>query len=81
MQHRLLDSWRDRYRPAGWRDFAILLFLARLGLRAGEITTIKLDDLDWDTGTITVHGKTRRSARRLPLPQEIWRSHCRLSLQ
>jgi integrase/recombinase XerD len=66
---KVLDSC-DRNRPAGRRDFAILLLLARLGLRAGEIATIKLDDLDWDTGTITVHGKSRRSAR-LPLPQEI----------
>ena len=66
---KVLDSC-DRNRPAGRRDFAILLLPARLGLRAGEITTIKLDDLDWDTGTITVHGKTRRSARLL-LPQEI----------
>jgi len=60
----------DRERRTGKRDFAILLLLARLGLRAGEVAAIKLEDIDWDDGLITVRGKTRRASR-LPLPQEV----------
>jgi site-specific recombinase XerD len=60
----------DTERRAGKRDFAILLLLARLGLRAGEITPLRLDDIDWDSGVITVRGKTRRAGQ-LPLPQEV----------
>ena len=39
-------------------------------LRAGEVTTIKLEDIDWEAGLITIHGKTRRTSR-MPLPQEV----------
>ena len=60
----------DRGKRTGKRDFAILLLLARLGLRAGEVTGIKLGDIDWDDGLITVGSKTRRTSR-LPLPQEV----------
>jgi integrase len=52
------------------RDFAILLLLARLALRAGEVTALKLEDIDWEAGVITVRGKTRRAVQ-LPLPQEV----------
>jgi integrase/recombinase XerD len=54
----------------GLRDHAILLLLARLGLRAGDIVVMKTDDLDWKRGTLRVHGKGRRDAL-LPLPQEV----------
>lgn len=54
----------------GARDRAIILFLARLGLRAGEVAGLKFSDVDWKQGTITVLGKNRREAR-LPLPADV----------
>jgi integrase/recombinase XerD len=56
--------------PIGLRDRAILLLLARLGLRAGDVRTLRLDDIDWREGSLRVSGKSRRHAR-LPLPQEV----------
>jgi integrase len=53
----------------GIRDRAILLLLARLGLRAGDIRTMCLDDPAWDHGTLRVCGKGRREVQ-LPLPQD-----------
>ena len=52
------------------RDRAILLLLARLGLRAGDVTALQLQDLDWATGMLQVSGKARRQVR-LPLPQDV----------
>lgn len=66
---RLLESC-DRDTPAGQRDYAILLLLARLGLRAGEVVEMNLEDLDWEAGEILVRGKGQRPAR-LPLPREV----------
>jgi site-specific recombinase XerD len=60
----------DRTTPLGLRDCAILLLLARLGLRAGDVAALRLTDLQWHEGTLTVAGKNRR-ATRLPLPQEV----------
>ena len=60
----------DRRRLVGRRDFAILLLLARLGLRAGEIAAIALDDLDWRAGLLLVHGKGSREDV-LPLPTDV----------
>lgn len=54
---------------AGARDRAILLLLARLGLRAGDVVALRLDAIDWQQATITVRGKGRRETR-LPLPQD-----------
>jgi site-specific recombinase XerD len=54
----------------GLRDRAVLLLLARLGLRAGEVAALRFADLDWPTGTLQVAGKNRRHSR-LPLPQEV----------
>lgn len=65
----LLDSC-DRRTPAGQRDYAILLLLARLGLRGGEVRSLTLDDLDWEHGEIVVHGKSQR-LERLPLPKDV----------
>jgi integrase/recombinase XerD len=65
---RLLDSC-DRSRAAGQRNHAILLLLARLGLRAGEVGALRLEDLDWDRGEIVVHAKRQR-IQRLPLPND-----------
>jgi site-specific recombinase XerD len=53
---RLLQAC-DRRTPVGRRDYAILLLLARLGLRAGEVVALQLDDLNWRAGEITVRGK------------------------
>ena len=66
---KLLESV-DRSTPVGRRDYAILLLLARLGLRAGQIVFRLLEDLDWRAGTLTVTQKrARRSA--YPLTEEI----------
>lgn len=59
----------DRTTPTGLRDRAILLLLARLGLRAGDIVSLRLGDLDWKQATLSVRGKGRRETR-LPLPQD-----------
>jgi integrase len=56
-------------RPVEVRDKAIILLLARLGLRAGDIRDMRLDDIDWRAGYLRVKGKTRRPVR-LPLPQD-----------
>lgn len=53
----------------GLRDRAILLLLARLALRAGDIVSMRLEDIDWSEGTLLVHGKGRRTDL-LPIPQE-----------
>jgi integrase/recombinase XerD len=60
----------DRRRAVGRRDYAILVLMARLGLRAGEVAGLELDDLDWRSGEIVVHGKGRREDR-LPLPVDV----------
>lgn len=65
----LIDSC-DLTRPHGVRDRAVILLLARLGLRAGDIVMMRLDDLDWDAGSVRVRGKGRKEVR-LPLPQDV----------
>jgi site-specific recombinase XerD len=59
----------DRKSAMGRRDYAILLVLARLGLRAGEVMSLELNDIDWITGDLTVRGKGRRS--QLPLAPDV----------
>ncbi len=54
---------------AGRRDLAILTLLARMGLRAGEVAGLRLDDIGWRAGEITVRGKGNRRDR-LPLPAD-----------
>src|SRR5262249_16329727 len=54
----------------GRRDRAILLLLARMGLRAGDIANLRLDDIDWEQAWIHVSGKGKRQTR-LPLTQEV----------
>lgn len=66
---RLLASC-DRRRTVGRRDYAILLLLVRLGLRAGEVAAMQLEDLDWRAGEILVRGKRDRQDR-LPLPVDV----------
>jgi integrase len=65
----MLDSC-DRSAGNGRRDLAMLTLLARLGLRAGEVAGLRLEDIDWRAGEITVQGKGRRSER-LPLPADV----------
>ncbi|MGA8441155.1 MAG: tyrosine-type recombinase/integrase [Candidatus Sulfotelmatobacter sp.] len=60
----------NRQTRTGRRDYAILLLLARLGLRAGEVEALKLDDIDWTTGTLTVHGKGGKVGQ-LPLLHDV----------
>jgi integrase/recombinase XerD len=57
----------------GRRDAAIVHLLVRLGLRAGEVAALRLDDIDWRAGEIVVHGKGRRESR-LPLPRDVGRT-------
>jgi integrase/recombinase XerD len=59
----------DLARCVGIRDRAILLLLARLGLRAGDIVSLRLADIDWQQATLSVRGKGRRETK-LPLPQD-----------
>ena len=56
--------------PVGLRDRAILLLLARLALRAGDVVHIRLSDLDWEHARVRVCGKSRREVG-LPLPQDV----------
>jgi site-specific recombinase XerD len=59
----------DRDTATGRRDFAVLVLLSRLGLRACEASALELGDIDWRAGTVTVRGKGRRDER-LPLPAD-----------
>jgi len=60
----------DRRSRTGRRDYAILVMLARLGVRAGEIAALRLEDVDWRAGEFVIVGKGRRSER-LPLPADV----------
>lgn len=65
----LLESC-DRATAIGRRDLAILTLLARLGLRAGEVAALELDDIDWRAGELTIRGKGS-TIERLPLPHNV----------
>jgi integrase/recombinase XerD len=60
----------DRTAPAGLRDYAVLCLLSRLGLRAGEVAALCLEDMDWHRGELVIRGKGRREER-LPLPADV----------
>jgi len=60
----------DRRTLGGSRDFAVITTLARLGLRAAEVATLRLDDVHWRGGELVVQGKGRR-AERMPLPSDV----------
>jgi site-specific recombinase XerD len=60
----------DRCTGMGQRDYAVLILLARLGLRAGEVVAMELDDIDWEAGLITIRGKGARHDQ-LPVPQDV----------
>jgi integrase/recombinase XerD len=63
----------NRKSPVGRRDYAILLLLARLGLRGGEVAGLNLDDIDWQNGLFTVLGKGGQPSP-LPLPKDVGRA-------
>jgi integrase/recombinase XerD len=60
----------DRHSPIGQRDYAILILLARLGLRADEVVSLDLEDIRWETGEISVCGKGRHR-KRFPLSDDV----------
>lgn len=60
----------DRRTTVGRRDYAVILILLRLGLRSCEVAALRLDDLDWRAGQVTVHGKGQRLDL-LPLPSDV----------
>jgi site-specific recombinase XerD len=60
----------NRRTAMGRRDYAILLLLSRLGLRACEVAALDLEDIDWTTGTLTIHGKASKMCK-LPLPHDV----------
>lgn len=66
---RLLESC-DKRSPIGQRDYAVLLLLARLGLRAGEVVHMVLEDIDWEAGELIIRGKSARQDH-LPLLQDV----------
>jgi integrase len=60
----------DRATVMGRRDYAILMMLAKLGLRADEVATLTLDDIDWRAGELLVRAKGRQRAR-MPMPPDV----------
>ncbi|MGV9386728.1 tyrosine-type recombinase/integrase [Nonomuraea sp. NPDC003707] len=60
----------NRSTAVGRRDFAVLLLMSRLGLRAVEVARLRLDDIDWRGGELTVRGKGGRIDR-MPLPSDV----------
>jgi integrase len=69
LERLLAVAGRWRLSATARRDYAILLLLARLGLRRGEVAGLRLDDIDWRAAELTVAGKGNR-VERLPLPAE-----------
>jgi site-specific recombinase XerD len=67
---RLLDSC-DPATVVGCRDRAILTVLARLGLRAGEVAALSLDDIDWRAGVLRIYNSKRKRHELLPLPADV----------
>ena len=65
----LLESC-DRTTPIGRRNYSILLLIARLGLRGGEVVALELDDINWRTSELTVRGKGHFRDH-LPLPRDV----------
>ena len=69
-QVRQLLASIDRHTAIGRRNYAILLLLARLGLRSGEVAFLELEDIDWEVGQVSVRGK-RNQRTALPLPADV----------
>lgn len=66
----VLANVRQRSTGVGRRDYAILLLLARLGLRGGEVGNLVLEDIDWENSRIAIRGKGTRVAH-LPMPADV----------
>lgn len=60
----------DRTTAVGRRDYAVLMLLAKLGLRASEVAVLTLDDIDWQSGVMLIHGKGRRRSI-MPIPSDV----------
>jgi site-specific recombinase XerD len=69
-QEETILAYTDRSSPSGRRDYAILLLLSRLGLRAGEIVALELDDIRWRSAELVVHGKGQM-VQHLPLLDDV----------
>jgi integrase/recombinase XerD len=69
-QIRQLLASIDRHTALGRRDYAILLLLARLGLRSGEVASLELGDIEWTAGRMSVRGK-RGQRSELPLSLDV----------
>jgi integrase len=67
----------DQTSAVGRRNYAILLLLARLGLRGGEIIALQLEDIDWENAQLTVRSKKGRGWARLPLPKDVGKAIAR----
>lgn len=67
---RLLASC-DRQGAAGRRDYAVLVVLSRFGLRANQVASLRLNDVDWRRGEVAVHNGKGRREERLPLPSDV----------
>jgi len=68
--NRLLDSCAVQT-VTGRRNYAILLLFSRLGLRAGEVTRLRLEDIDWNQGSLLARSSKTHSQRLLPLPRDV----------
>lgn len=60
----------DRYTVVGRRNYAVLMLLVRLGLRANEVRLLTLEDIDWRNGQLTIRGKGR-GPEQMPLPRDV----------
>ena len=69
-QAKALLATCDRSTAAGRRAYAVILVILRLGLRATEVATLQLEDMDWRAGQLTVHGKGARIDQ-LPVPVDV----------
>ena len=69
-QVRALLGACDPSDPVGRRDLAVITLMCRMGLRCGEVAGLRLEDIDWARGVVTVHGKGNRTDR-LPLPVDV----------
>jgi site-specific recombinase XerD len=61
----------DRQTRLGQRDYTIVLLLARLGLRAGEVVSLTLDDIDWEAGELVIRSSKGGRQDRMPLPRDV----------
>jgi integrase len=73
---KVLDSC-DQATAFGRRNYAILLLLARLGLRGGEIVNLQLEDLDWETSRLIIRSKKGSGWTRLPMPSDVGKAVAR----